>query len=108
MHFLAQRQTAAARNSQKNTEKLGAIPNQRIKKRENAFVVVKTPLILSLTPNTPTLTPPFPLILLKKSILIAFCYKNGKKWKKKIHFNIIFAIKMAKSQKKIHFNSILL
>ena len=62
----------AGRNSQKTTEKLGAIPNQRIKKRENALVVVKTPLILSLTPNTPTLTPPIPLILLKKSILTIF------------------------------------
>ena len=65
----------AGRNSQKNTEKLGAIPNQRIKKRENAFVVVQTPLILSLTPNTHTPTPPFPLIL---SIILKFSHFGEK------------------------------
>ena len=35
----------------KNTEKLRATPNQKIKKREGGFVVVKTPFILPLTPN---------------------------------------------------------
>ena len=33
----------AGRNSQKSNEKLGATPNQRIKKRESGFVVVKAP-----------------------------------------------------------------
>ena len=51
-------QLPADRNSQKNTEKIGATPNQRIKKRENGFVVVQTPFILSLTPKTPHPSPP--------------------------------------------------
>ena len=41
---------------------------------ESGFVVVLAPLILSLTPNTPTHHTPNPLILWKKYILIAFCY----------------------------------
>ena len=55
-----QRQTAAGRNSQKNTEKLGAIPNQRIKKREMHLSSKQTPFILSLTPKTHPPLPPYP------------------------------------------------
>ena len=51
-------QQPADRNSQKNNEKLGATPNQRIKKRESGFVVVQTPFILSLTPKPPHPSPP--------------------------------------------------
>ena len=54
-------QQSADRNSQKNNEKLGATPNQRIKKRESGFVVEKKPFILTLTPKphpTPTPTKP--------------------------------------------------
>ena len=37
------RQTAGGPKSQKKTEKLGATPNQRIKQRENGFVVEIAP-----------------------------------------------------------------
>ena len=90
MHFLAffSARQPAGRNSQKNTGKLGATPNQRIKKRESGFVVVKTPFILSLTPKTPTHTPPFSLILLEISILLGFAYILGK-CQKKIGFTSV-------------------
>ena len=46
-------QQSVGRNSQKNTEKLGATPNQRIKKREVGLSSRQTPFILTLTPKTP-------------------------------------------------------
>ena len=45
-------QQPADRNSEeKNTEKLGATHNQRIKNHKGSFLVVKKPFILTLTPN---------------------------------------------------------
>ena len=58
-------QQPADRNSQKNSEKLGATPNQRIKNRKCGFLVVKLPFILTLTPPTPTLD----------SKKVEFCWK---------------------------------
>ena len=45
IHFLARAKQPAGRNSQKNTEKLGATPKQRIKKRESGLVVVRAPFV---------------------------------------------------------------
>ena len=81
--FFTSAQQPAGPNSQKNTEKLGATPNQRIKRRESGFVVVQTPFILSLTPKPKHPSPPNSGQIFEKSdgFTSVFCPQNVKKWR---------------------------
>ena len=57
----------AGRNSQKNTGKLGATPNQAILEWKSGALVVKTALILTLTPKTNPPPPPVTLLFSEKN-----------------------------------------